>query len=287
MTKIWFASLLLSSVLLLLSATPVFAGGWAVVTVDELPQHLRAGEITVIGFTIRQHGQHPVNLENVVLTATQATSGETVTFAVRQAGAEGHYVVDLLLPSAGEWQWTIQPDRFPAVQLAPILVVGKAAARTNPVGDSLPWFLTGIGALVFGGAALIPRGLWRVLTRRRRIAAGALGLLCVIGGLGGAGYLGLRLPYVVAAQPTTTTVDHGRALFIAKGCTTCHLHAEARNTWSTESGPNLTNYQNTAEYLQVWLKDPQAIKPNTEMPNLALQAHEIEALTAFLTHPTP
>jgi hypothetical protein len=85
-------TLLISCIVFLLFATPAFAGGWAVVTVDELPQHLRAGEAAVLGFTVRQHGQHPVNLENVVLTATQAASRETVTFPAHQEGAEGHLV---------------------------------------------------------------------------------------------------------------------------------------------------------------------------------------------------
>ncbi|MEZ4737218.1 MAG: hypothetical protein R3E79_59820 [Caldilineaceae bacterium] len=151
----------------------------------------------------------------------------------------------------------------------------------------MPWLLTGIGALVCGGAALIVRMPWGSLTRRLRIAAGAAGLLCMMSGLGWVGILGERLPDVVAAQPATDAARYGRALFIAKGCNTCHLHDEALNTWSTESGPNLSDYQNTAEYLRVWLKDPQAIKPTTEMPDLALKVDEIEALTAFLTHPTP
>ena len=37
----------------------VFAGGWAVTTLDPLPNELRAGETYAIGYVIRQHGQTP------------------------------------------------------------------------------------------------------------------------------------------------------------------------------------------------------------------------------------
>lgn len=277
--KRYSLTFLLSSLLFLLAATPTLAGGWTVVTIDELPRQFRANEPTTLGFTVRQHGQQPINLENVVLTANQQQSGAHLTFTAKQKGAVGHYVVDVLLPTAGEWNWEIQPDWFPPVQFAPIAVVSEVVAETTSLAGLLPWFLTGCGVLVLGGAALLP---WPV-GRRLRVAAGVGGLLLLVSGLSWAA----RLPNAVAAQPTTNLAAYGRTLFVAKGCNTCHLHAEALNTWSTESGPTLTDYQNSAQYLRGWLKDPQAIKPDTEMPNLALNAQEIEALTAFLRNATP
>ncbi|QQG35007.1 MAG: c-type cytochrome [Deltaproteobacteria bacterium] len=38
----------------------------------------------------------------------------------------------------------------------------------------------------------------------------------------------------------------------------------------------------TKEYVQKWLKDPQAIKPDTAMPNLGLGDSDIEEITTFL-----
>ena len=90
----------------------------------------------------------------------------------------------------------------------------------------------------------------------------------------------------MAAQvPADQEVTYGRALFAAKGCTSCHLHGAVNSGWSTEAGPNLTNYANSADHLRRWLKDPQAMKPQTTMPNLELQSSEVEALAAFLTEP--
>lgn len=274
--------LLLNSALLLLLTTSLFAGGWAVVTVDELPQSLRAGAATTVGFTIRQHGRHPVNVEDVVVRATDPTSGETLTFPARQEGEEGHYVVEILLPKVGLWAWEIQPGWFPTAAMAPMPVLGdgtvidETATAATDLSGLLPWLITALGAVLLSGAALSPR----FASHRRRLVAGSVGLLVVVGGLGWA-TLVMRLPTTLAAQPVATA-DYGRALFMAKGCNSCHIHEEARNAWTTEMGPNLTHYQNTVEHLHGWLKDPQAIKPNTEMPNLGLKPHEIAALAAFL-----
>lgn len=280
------ASLLITC-LLLLFPIPLFAGGWAVVTIDELPQHLRAGETTMLGFTVRQHGQHPVNLENVILRATDPTSGETLTFIAHQTGDIGHYEVEVMLPNPGLWAWEIQPDWFPVMTMAPMTVlaagsVGNATpVYVNGFASLWPWLLTGVGALLLSSAALSPR----FANRRFRMLIGGVGILMLVSGFGWA-VLSTRAPQAVAAQPAAATA-YGRALFMAKGCNSCHLHAQASNVWSTEMGPNLTDYQNSAAYLHRWLKDPQSIKPNTEMPNLALKADEIDALAAFLAPAKP
>ncbi len=61
----------------------------------------------------------------------------------------------------------------------------------------------------------------RFTSRRLRLIIGAMGLLVVVGGLGWA-TLVMRLPTTLAAQPVATA-DYGRALFMAKGCNSCHL----------------------------------------------------------------
>ena len=78
-------------------------------------------------------------------------------------------------------------------------------------------------------------------------------------------------------------VAEGRALFLAKGCPSCHQHDDA----GTEPGfigigPDLTNYQPDPEFVRRWLRDPQAVRPTTFMPNLELKEAEIDALIAFL-----
>lgn len=78
-------------------------------------------------------------------------------------------------------------------------------------------------------------------------------------------------------------VSEGRALFLAKGCVTCHRHDDAASPSSSiEIGPALTNYEPDEAFVRRWLRDPQAIRPTTMMPNLELSESEIEALIAFL-----
>jgi cytochrome c2 len=82
-----------------------------------------------------------------------------------------------------------------------------------------------------------------------------------------------------------TDIDYGRALFSAKGCATCHHHAAvAGSGFGSESDiPDLSPYRWSAEFLRTWLKDPSALRPYTDMPNLHLKQDEIEALIAFLS----
>ncbi len=51
-------------------------------------------------------------------------------------------------------------------------------------------------------------------------------------------------------------------------------------------GPNLTSYQPEPVFTQRWLRDPQAVRPDTRMPDLELSDAEIEALITFLTEGT-
>lgn len=75
----------------------------------------------------------------------------------------------------------------------------------------------------------------------------------------------------------------GKALFLAKGCATCHLNSRAGDaTGMIPIGPNLSNYSNDPTFLARWLADPRAVKPATGMPNLNLSSTEIADLIAFL-----
>ena len=44
----------------LITARPAAAGGWATVTIDEMPAEIAAGAPFTIRFTVRQHGQTPL-----------------------------------------------------------------------------------------------------------------------------------------------------------------------------------------------------------------------------------
>lgn len=103
-------------------------------------------------------------------------------------------------------------------------------------------------------------------------------------------------PTQIEALASTKTArgpyEEGKALFLAKGCISCHWHKQAgvSASQSYRVGPDLSDIEsvpydgmpNDADFLRNWLKDPQAVKPGTQMPNLGLSDGEIESLLAFL-----
>jgi mono/diheme cytochrome c family protein len=85
-------------------ALPVLAmtaGGWAVATVDSLPDHLVAARPTELAFTVRQHG---VTALDGLRPVIEATSGATrARFEATASGLPGRYRATLVPPTAGEW----------------------------------------------------------------------------------------------------------------------------------------------------------------------------------------
>ena len=90
---------------------------------------------------------------------------------------------------------------------------------------------------------------------------------------------------------TIGNVELGREFFVLKGCTGCHIAPGQLN--GGQIGPNQTHFSqrptiaggllpNTPEAVERWLKDPQAVKPGTLMPNLSLTDEQIKDLTAYL-----
>jgi mono/diheme cytochrome c family protein len=89
-----------------------------------------------------------------------------------------------------------------------------------------------------------------------------------------------------ALDPHTLGVDaaaRGKQLFYAKyGCNSCHI-ADYK-TDKGYVGPALASVGNrlTPVWMYKWLKDPNALRPGTLMPNMNLKDDEARDLTAFL-----
>jgi hypothetical protein len=295
-SKIRFAAglvLLLS----LFTATPSFAGGWAVITLDELPANVVAGEPLTIGFTVRQHGRTPMTGLAPTITATLYKDEQFVVHATPE-GEPGHYTATLTFPQEGEWSWSIQA--FTMDQPMPVLTVAAAvAAKTDVPAPAARPAASLVSPLVIVRALALATGLAGLLLVYRRKARLALVLLVGAVFIGLASFLmGSTIPAVEAqtgneaeARIDTSAVSQvelGRQLFLAKGCITCHRNSRADTgreyvTIMTEA-PDLSNYSSSPQILEIRLKDPTAARADTQMPNLGLKKEEIDALIAFLNN---
>ncbi|HUF00169.1 MAG TPA: c-type cytochrome [Anaerolineales bacterium] len=280
----------------LVFAIPAFAGGWAVITLDELPSGVAAGKPLTVGFTVLQHGKTPIDGLAPTITATLLKEEQFVVNA-EPSGKPGHYTATLTFPKAGDWRWSIQA--FTMDQLMPMLSVAAPSAvtlnqpvvKTEPVAASTsPLLIVRVLAFAVGLA-----GLLLAYQRRSRLA---LALTVVAISIGLASFLiGSPVPEVEAqtqgessseilSDSFVSQVELGRQLFVAKGCITCHVNNKVERAsayWTIEMGAaNLTNFSASPEILRIRLKDPAAAKSDTQMPNLNLSDAEIEALIAFI-----
>ena len=123
-------------------ATPARAGGWALVTLDQLPVEPRAGQTLRLGFMVRQHGVTPIDgafgTEPMTprLSASNVDTGESIRADARKGGPVGYFVVDVTFPSAGVWEWQITPEPFQATRLGQLTVLAAAASPAEPAAPT-------------------------------------------------------------------------------------------------------------------------------------------------------
>lgn len=278
--------------LLLLLATVLIAeaGGWAVITLDELPDQIAAGQSFTIGFTVRQHGRTLRDDLAPLVRFERSAAQDSFVATAKRAGDSGHYVAEITLPTAGQWNWKVDIEQFGMVtqDMAPLTVLASApattAVATAPVANAVPLAAGATGAIVAIGALVIwlrTRARWALVVVAVAALMGVIGLTTT----------GTSVAQPVAVNPSVTVdasdqVAVGRSLFIDKGCVMCHLHPAVKTDngpfWIGAEPPQLSNGKYSTEYLQQWLKDPSKLKPDTVMPNLHLSDAEIAALSAFL-----
>ena len=266
-TGLWIATAIFS----LAWFTRAFAGGWAVITLEEIPRQPQVGEAITVAFVVRQHGRTPMVDLHPVITARNEATGAALTEEATAEGEPGRYVASLTFPSAGEWDWRIQA--FTMDQRMPTLRVGSASA--SQPAPRIPIYAGGIGVLLLAAAG------WLAYRQRAAWAVG-IGIVALL--ISGAGLVSART-HSVLEPVSKDQKEIGKELFLAKGCTTCHAHEEVRRDSESiyvDLGPNLSRFSADEEYLRRWLKNPAAVKPNTEMPTLGLHEDEIEALIAFI-----
>jgi mono/diheme cytochrome c family protein len=83
-----------------LSLTAASSGGWAVITVEDLPTHLVAGQNTELRFKVRQHGADLMT--DLTPAITLSRGKQTINVPATYKGA-GVYAGNFAVPSAGQW----------------------------------------------------------------------------------------------------------------------------------------------------------------------------------------
>src|SRR5688572_26900132 len=174
----------LALLLALVFAIPAFAGGWAVITLDELPVNVLTGEPLTIGFTVRQHGITPMNGLYPTVTATLLKDEQFVVQA-ESDGQPGHYTATLIFPKEGNWEWSIQAFAMDQPMPALTVAASNAAASNQPLSkmESKPASISPLllfRVLVFGSALA---GLVLAFQRKSRLV-GAFAGLCLVVGIG-------------------------------------------------------------------------------------------------------
>ena len=196
-----------------LVAGVVAVGGWAVVTVKDVPEYFVAGKQYTIEFQVRQHGRTLLSgLHPSLVVGTSDDGGTTVPAVATGADGGGTYAATFTAPAAGRVFLTIRSGFMSTeVRLYPTTVVAA--------GDAPP-----------------------------------------------------------AMQPR----ERGQALFVAKGCNTCHANADLVNrpdNYSLAVGPALGGRQLATEYVVQKVKHP-----NSQiMPDLGVSDADAAVIAAFVS----
>src|SRR5712691_8166651 len=91
----------------LLTAVGFAFGGWAVVTVEDLPDYAVAGKPINLAFAVRQHGRTLLPQLKPTISAQAGSSVVRGAANAAPGSATGHYAASLTLPHPGDWTITI------------------------------------------------------------------------------------------------------------------------------------------------------------------------------------
>lgn len=105
-------------------------GGWATVSVDNLPESLVTGRPTNMTFSVRQHGEEL--LKGLKPTITGMSGKNELKARAVETNKPGYYTVTLNPAQTGEWTFTIHTgfgrgEHESRLRLLPITATGTAA----------------------------------------------------------------------------------------------------------------------------------------------------------------
>lgn len=137
MRRLYYSFALLCVAVTTIAAARFGIGGWAVITVDDLPDHAVASKPVSLSYVVRQHGVTKLNdlQGSIDARLVGGGSGDMLRVAARRSAKDGQYAGIVTFPRAGEWLVTIRSGFMESkLTLLPITVVsheGTAVRATS------------------------------------------------------------------------------------------------------------------------------------------------------------
>jgi len=114
-----------------LPACTLLAGGWGVLTIRDVPDHVVAGEPFELTVAARGHGR--VLSSGLSLLVQAARQDRRVEAAAVPASRAGLYTASLTLPMPGEWTITLRSSSYGEQQALRLPLQAIARGATPPV----------------------------------------------------------------------------------------------------------------------------------------------------------
>ena len=110
-------------------------GGWAAITVEDLPDYVVARQAIDLSFIVRQHGVRP--LEDLHPRVEAKSANHEVSVAATPGLKTGLYTARLTLPEPGRWTITIRSGFGNSnVTLLPLHALASGAPAPAPLADA-------------------------------------------------------------------------------------------------------------------------------------------------------
>ena len=124
--------MLLSVATVAVSASAFAFGGWASISIEDLPDHFIVGKATQLSFVVKQHGVTPLDDLSPTIEARAADGSGNVQATATRGRAKGQYLATFTIPRAGDWRVRVKSGFGPSdITLPPMPAV--AANSVAPV----------------------------------------------------------------------------------------------------------------------------------------------------------
>jgi mono/diheme cytochrome c family protein len=126
-----WTTVLTGGVASLVLVAAVHAGGWAIVTVRDLPEYAIAGEPLQLTFMVRQHGMSPVG--GLAPDVAAKSGAETVKASAVRTKKTGEYRATLVLPRPGNWTIHVDTIEWNDATLPELTVIARGGSAPAPL----------------------------------------------------------------------------------------------------------------------------------------------------------